>query len=50
MTESKLRSGVNWQGVLGNKGVKQTGVKAGLGKFIYRIFNDGVISLDYIAL
>jgi hypothetical protein len=30
----KLRSGVNWKGVLkGKKGVKQKGVKQGLGVF-----------------
>jgi hypothetical protein len=50
MTERKLRSGVNGQGALGKKGVIQTGVKQGLGKFIYRLFNDAVISSDYIAL
>jgi hypothetical protein len=27
----KLRSGVNWQGALKQKGVKQTGVQQGLG-------------------
>ena len=31
-------------------GVKQTGVKQGRGKFIYHLFNDAVISSDYIAL
>ena len=29
--ERKLRSGVNWQGVLKQNGVKHTGVKRGLG-------------------
>jgi hypothetical protein len=31
MRERKLGSGVNWEGVLKQKGVKQTGVKQGLG-------------------
>ena len=51
MTERKLRSGVNWQGALEKKKRRKTkGVKQGLGKFIYRLFNDAVISSDYIAL
>jgi hypothetical protein len=31
MKERKLRTGVNWQGAIKQKGVKQTGVKPGLG-------------------
>jgi hypothetical protein len=30
MREGKLRSGVNWQWTLQQKGVKQTGVKDGI--------------------
>jgi len=49
MTERIIRSGVS-KGALGKKGVKRTCVKQGLGKFIYHLFNDAVISSDYIAL
>jgi hypothetical protein len=31
MRECKLRSGINWQEVLKHKGVKQMGIKEGLG-------------------
>jgi hypothetical protein len=30
MTECKLKSGVNWQGALKQKGLKQVGVNEGL--------------------
>jgi hypothetical protein len=30
MTECKLKSGVNWQGALKQKGLKQVGVREGL--------------------
>jgi hypothetical protein len=33
MNEHKLRSGVNWQEELKQKGVKQMGVKQGLGVY-----------------
>jgi len=29
MTECKLRSGINWQGSLNQKGIKQTGINKG---------------------
>jgi len=35
--ERKSRSGVNWQRTLKQKGVKQTGVKKGLGTCLYMI-------------
>ena len=37
LRDRKLRSGVNWERALKQKGVKQTGVKQGLGTFLYMI-------------
>jgi hypothetical protein len=37
LRERKLRIGVNWQRALKQKGVKQTGVKQGLGTSLYMI-------------
>jgi hypothetical protein len=34
MTAHKLGSPVNWQGVLKQEGVKQTGIKQGLGSVL----------------
>jgi hypothetical protein len=33
MREHKLRRGINWKGALKQKGIKQTGIKQGLGVF-----------------
>jgi hypothetical protein len=38
MKEVKLRSGVNWQVALRHKGVKQTGVRQGLGLIIINVY------------
>jgi hypothetical protein len=34
MRECKLRSAVNWQGALKQKGIQQTGIKQGLGVLV----------------
>lgn len=40
MREHKLRTGVNWKGALKQKGIKQTGIKQGLG-----VFNSSIMIL-----